>query len=83
VRDRIVSTFTKKRIRVTPDSAGPYIMLPVFQLDEVKAVLDREQVPYTVDDFSISIEGDPAVTVVNLGRDVDAATVQRLFDSLP
>ena len=51
-------------------------MVPVTQLDEVLAVLDRRKVRYWVDSDAISVDNEPAITVINFGRSGDARLIQ-------
>lgn len=75
-------TSTKKPLSVSGDGdVGPYIMVPVKQLDDVRALLDANTIPYWVDANAISLDGKPEVTVINLWRGADAATVQNILDS--
>ena len=67
----------------TEGNSGLYIMLPVAQLDAVCKLLDAHAVPYWVDDESVSLDGEPAVSVINLGQDVDAARTRAILDSVP
>jgi hypothetical protein len=60
--------------------AGPYIMVPVQQLDAIRRLLDAHDVRYWVDEQAISINGKPYVTVINLARQTDGSAVQRLLD---
>ena len=72
---------TKKRLSVSTDgTAGPYIMAPLDQLDEVRQLLDQHNIRYSVDEHAISLDGKPYVTVVDLGRGADAAAVQTILD---
>jgi hypothetical protein len=74
---------TKQRLRVSTDgTAGPYIMVPVSQLDEVRGILDTRNVGYWVEENAVSLNGAPEIAVVNLGRGGDAAAVQALLDSV-
>ena len=74
---------TRQRLQVSIDgSAGPYIMVPVSQLDEIKRLLDSKHVHYWVDENAISLNGTPEVAVIKLGRDADSGAVQNLFDSV-
>ena len=74
---------TKKPLRVLIDgTAGPYIMVPVSQLDEVRQLLDSRRIGYWVEENAISLDGAPYVTVINLGRAGDAAAVQAVLDSV-
>jgi hypothetical protein len=74
---------TKNPLRVSTDgTAGPYIMVPVSKLEDVRRLLDQHRVRYAVDEYAVSINGAPEVTLVNLGRGGDAREVQRLLDSV-
>ena len=75
------STTHERIIVFTEGNAGPYIMVPLDQLEAVKAMLHDNQVPFWVDADAISLDGKPEVTVVNLGRGANAAQVQRLLDT--
>lgn len=78
----MIDVSTKKRLRVSTDGdAVPYIMLPVQQIEDVRALLDASSIPYWVDENAISLDEGPEVTVVNLGHDADAATVQSILDN--
>jgi hypothetical protein len=74
---------TQQRLLVSTDgTAGPYIMVPVSQLDEVKAILGRNRVYLWVDEHAISLNGTPEIAIINLGREADAAAVQNILDSV-
>jgi hypothetical protein len=72
---------TDDRLRVsTAGIAGPYLMIPMTQLDAALAVLDRHKVRYWVDADAISLDNEPAITVINFGRSGDAARIQSILD---
>lgn len=72
---------TDERLCVSNDgNAGPYIMVPVVQLDKVRSLLDKNSTSYWVDQEAISLDGKPAVTVVNLGGGADPQEIQQLLD---
>lgn len=74
---------TKKALRVSTDgTSGPYIMVPVVQLDDVRMLLDSRGVGYWVEENAISLDGALEIAAVNLGRGGDAAEVQALLDSV-
>jgi len=74
---------TDKPLHVSTDgNAGPYIMVPVKQRDDVCGLLDANEISYWVDEFAISLDGKPAMIVINLSRDVDASRVQRILDNV-
>ncbi len=78
----MTDTTTKTRLRVSTDSTvGPYIQLPVSQLDEVRQLLDSHNIGYSVDEDFISFNGGPEKAVIDLGRSGDAAAVQTILDS--
>ncbi len=80
----MIDTTTHEALNVSTDGdAGPYIVIPVAQLDKVKALLQANKVPYWVDEEVISLDGKPEVAVINLGNGSNPATVQSLLDSIP
>jgi hypothetical protein len=75
---------TKKPLQVsTEGTAGPYLMVPVPQLDSVRSLLDDHRVRYWLDESAISFNGQPYIAVVNLGRKGDASRVQAILDAAP
>lgn len=73
----------KEPLHVSTDgTAGPYIMVPVSQLGEVQRLLDSRDVRYWVDEYAISLDGSPEVTVINLGREEDAIVIQAILDTV-
>jgi hypothetical protein len=67
----MIDSSTKSPLYVSTDgTAGPYIMVPVSQLAEVRRALDARKVRYWVDENAISLDGEPEVTVINLGSGV-------------
>jgi hypothetical protein len=77
----VIDEMTKDSLRVSTDGvAGPYLMVPVTQLDAVLALLDRHKVRYWVDADAISLDNEPAITVINFGRSGEAARVQAILD---
>ena len=78
----MIDVSTKKPLYVSTDGdAGPYIMVPVQQLDHVRTLLDAKNIPYWVDEDAISLDGKPEVTVINLRLGCDAASVQDILDN--
>lgn len=80
----MIDSSTKKPLHVlTAGAAPPYITISVKQLAAVTRMLDDNHVKYWVDEDAISLDGGPELTVINLGRGVDAGAVQRMLDSVP
>jgi hypothetical protein len=78
----MTDTTTRRPIRVSTDgTSGPYIMLPVELLEKVHKLLAENDIPHWVDHNAISVDGRPAVTVINLGRGADSRRVQDLLDA--
>ena len=74
---------THQPLHVSTDgTAGPYITVPVSQLDEVKRLLDAKRIRFWVEENAISWEGAPYVAVINLGREGDPDAVQAILDSV-
>ena len=79
----MTDTKTLRPLRVSNfGKEWPYIMLSVHQVQAVRDLLDANQIHYKVDDLAISLDGNPEMTVISLGRDGDAIKVQRLLDSV-
>lgn len=74
---------SKQPLYVSADgTAGPYIMVPVSQLDDLRRLLDQHRVCYSVDEYAISLNGAPEDTLVNLAWGTDAKSVQKILDSV-
>lgn len=74
---------TRQPLYVSTDgTAGPYIMVPVAQLDDLRGILDRHRVRCSVDEDAISLDGNPEIAIVDLGRAGDAKGVQKILDSV-
>ena len=77
----MIDEMTRDSLRVSTDGmAGPYLMVPITQLDPVLAALDRREVHYWVDADAISLDNEPAITVINFGRSGDAVRIQAILD---
>ena len=78
----MTDTTTRRPIRVSTDgTSGPYIMVSVESLEKVRKFLTENDIPHWVDHTAISVDGRPAVTVINLGRTADSRRVQDLLDA--
>ena len=78
----MTDTTTQKHLQVSTDGGvGPYITLPLSQLDEVRRLLDSRHISYWVRENAISWNGGPYMAEINLGRGGDAVAVQAILDS--
>jgi len=79
----MIDTVTHERIVIhTEGTGGPYLMVAQDQLSEATDGLIAADVPFWVDEDAISLDGEPAVAVVNLGRGADVVAVQKLLDAM-
>jgi hypothetical protein len=77
----MIDEMTQNRLRVSSDGvAGPYLMIPISQLRRVRELLDCHAIRYWVDSHAISLDGKPAITVINFGRAGNAGQIQALLD---
>jgi hypothetical protein len=77
----MIDEMTQSNLRVSNDgTAGPYLRVPVAQLDAVLLLLNRHKLRYWVDADAISLDNEPAITVINFGRSGDAARIQAILD---
>ncbi len=56
-------------------------MVPVDQLNQVRKFLNANDIPHWVDLNTISVDGRPAVAVINLSKKTDPRRVQALLDA--
>ena len=77
----MIDAMTRKPLYVSTDgTAGPYIMVPVSQLADLRELLDKHRIRYSVEEDAISLDGAPEIAVVDLGRGADVAAVQVILD---
>lgn len=77
----MINEATQNRLRVATDRvAGPYLMVPMPQLCRIRELLDLHAVRYWVDSYAVSLDGKPAIVVVNFGRGGDGGRIQALLD---
>jgi hypothetical protein len=75
---------TDRPMKVRTDgTAGPYIIVPLEQLEPVKRLLVQHQVYFWADEDAVSVDDKPELAIINLGRNVDATAVQALLDQQP
>lgn len=79
----MIDVITQERIVVhTEGTGGPYLMVANEQIDTVVTTLQSHRVPHWVDEDAISLDGEPAVAIVNLGRSADVSEVQQVLDAI-
>ena len=79
----MIDTTTRQPLAVSTDGgAGPYLMLPLAQLDKVRALLDTNNISYWVDEEVFSLDGKPEIALINFRKECKPSTVQSLLDSI-
>ena len=79
----MIDAITHERIIIhTEGSSGAYIMVAHEQMEAVTSVLVANGVQHWGDEDVISLDGEPAVAVINFGRGMDVTLVQRLLDAI-
>jgi len=78
----MINSRTKETLVVsTAGDAGPYIIVVMEQLDKVKSLLDEGAFKYWIDETAISVDGEPATTVINFNSGTDPNAVQNVLDN--
>lgn len=78
----MVDATTKERLIVQRNGeSNPTIRVLLQQLDELRAILDENEVRYWVSPSAVSINGSPMVTSVVLYRSCDPDAIQKLLDA--
>ncbi len=79
----MIDVTTKEPLQVSTDgTAGPYISVPLIQLEQIQRLLDSHGIRYYVQENAISLDGGPMIADIDLGRGADADHVQSLLDSV-
>jgi hypothetical protein len=78
----MIDALTRKPLHVATDgTAGPYVMVPIDQLSEVRQILDKHRIRYSVDENAISLNGAPEIAVVDFGLGSEPEAIQAILDS--
>ena len=79
----MIDITTKEPLQVSTDGgAGPYILLPLDQVKEVQQILVAHGIHHTVEEDAISMDDEPFIATIDLGRGADADAVQAILDSV-
>ena len=78
----MVDVETQRPLKVnTEGTAGPYLMVPLDQLDTVRAVLNKAGVRHSVSRDAIELDGRPIIAIIDFGRSADAERIQSVLDA--
>ncbi|MGD0767417.1 MAG: hypothetical protein ABSB42_04250 [Tepidisphaeraceae bacterium] len=73
---------TKRRLTVnTEGNAGPYLMVPLDQLPEVRNVLQQNGIGHVVAPDAIGLNGRPVIAIIDFGRSADVGRIQAVLDA--
>lgn len=79
----MIDSITKKPLHVTAaGTASPLIMAPFSQLDEIRQLLDKHSIQYSVDENVISLNDEPETAFINLAREADVPLIQAILDDI-
>ena len=79
----MIDSMTSKPLCVIAvGTAGPYMIVPVSQLDAICELFDQQGINYWVDEEFISLGGEPETAFVNFGRAGNATAIQAILDSV-
>ena len=80
---KVLDVLTEQPLNVSTDgTAGPYIIVPLSQLDQLKQLLKQNGVAFSVEKTGISLNGKPVDVVVNLELGANIEAIQRILDSI-
>ncbi|MGA2440341.1 MAG: hypothetical protein ABSH08_05255 [Tepidisphaeraceae bacterium] len=73
---------THEQLKVnTEGDAGPYLMVPLEQLDAVRRVLQQNGIAYVVAEDAIELDDRPAIAIVDFGIGADTARIQAVLNA--
>lgn len=79
----MIDAMSRKPLSISTDgTAGPYIMVPVSQLEDLRQLLNSHDIRYWIEEDVISLDGAPEIAIMNLGRDADVDAIQAILDSV-
>jgi hypothetical protein len=67
-------------VRVS-EKCGAYIMIEPARIGPVEELLQKNSIPFTLDDRADPCMGTPEAAVIEFGRDADLEKIQRVLDS--
>jgi len=77
----MIDSSTHQTVKVqTEGNAGPYIAVDLQDLERVQALLRQHQQSFATDREAISVSGEPATAIINLGRSANVQVIQQLLD---
>jgi hypothetical protein len=75
-----IETQSRLVVHVEGD-AGPYLLVPVDQLADVRGVLERNRIAHSLASDAIRLDGKLAVAIIDFGRRAEAGAIQAALDA--
>jgi hypothetical protein len=73
---------TQTPLKISTDGdAGPYLMVPLNQLHEVRRVLERNGIKHVIEDDAIQWDDKPVIAVIDFDYHADVAKIQEALDA--
>ncbi|MCG3181826.1 MAG: hypothetical protein BIFFINMI_04261 [Phycisphaerae bacterium] len=64
------------------DDCGPYIMFAPADIDRIEDLLQKNGIPFMLEDGTNACKGTPEAAVIEFGKGADVARIQRVLDSI-
>lgn len=78
----MIDVETHKPVRVSTDGdAGPYLMVPLEQLADVRRALREHEIVHFVAEDAIELDGRPVIAIIDFARNADANLIQSALDA--
>jgi hypothetical protein len=75
--------FTHDNVDVRSDrECGPYIMIEPASIARVQELLERNGIPFHVEDRDDACKDGPEAAVIEFGKGADVQRIQRVLDSV-
>ena len=78
----VTDTATNQPLVVQDHETGPYMIVPMTQVESVRQLLEANGVRFWVAHQSTSVNGKPYMSWVNIARGTDVKRVQAIFDAV-
>ena len=86
----MLDMITKKPLQVQPGgnpagqyASGPRLRVPLDQLAEIRAVLERHKFQHWTNEFAISIDNGPSYIAIVFSRYEKLEPIQAALDAIP
>jgi hypothetical protein len=77
----MTDTAKQSPLKVHDSTVGPYMRLPLSQVEAVGRILDRHGIKYWVEDIVISMNHGPEIAWLFTKGNPDIALIQSLLDA--